>query len=112
MTRKASAVNVVLMILLSLPCVLGFNVLSGVEILGGNIMDLEDFLVSNILLPLGSLLYLLFCVSRRGWGWENFVQEANTGRGLRISNSLRFYMTYILPVIVLVIFVVGLVGFF
>ena len=106
--RKASAVNVVLMILLSLPCVLGFNVLSGVEIFGGNIMDLEDFLVSNILLPLGSLLYLLFCVSRKGWGWENFVREANTGRGLRISNSLRFYMTYILPCIILLIFLLGM----
>ncbi|MGN0964161.1 MAG: sodium-dependent transporter [Dysosmobacter sp.] len=106
--RKASAVNVVLMILLSLPCVLGFNVLSGVEILGGNIMDLEDFLVSNILLPLGSLLYLLFCVSRKGWGWENFVREANTGRGLRISNGLRFYMTYILPCVILLIFLLGM----
>ena len=106
--RKASAVNVVLMILLSLPCVLGFNVLSGVEILGGNIMDLEDFLVSNILLPLGSLLYLLFCVSRRGWGWNSFIQEANTGRGLRISNGLRFYMTYILPCVILLIFLLGL----
>ena len=106
--RKASAVNVVLMILLSLPCVLGFNVLSGVEILGGNIMDLEDFLVSNILLPLGSLLYLLFCVSRRGWGWNSFIQEANTGRGLRISNGLRFYMTYILPCVILLIFLLGM----
>ena len=106
--RKASAVNVVLMILLSLPCVLGFNVLSGVEIFGGNIMDLEDFLVSNILLPLGSLLYLLFCVSRRGWGWNSFIQEANTGRGLRISNSLRFYMTYILPCVILLIFLLGM----
>ena len=106
--RKASAVNVALMILLSLPCVLGFNVLSGVEILGGNIMDLEDFLVSNILLPLGSLLYLLFCVSRRGWGWNSFIQEANTGRGLRISNGLRFYMTYILPCVILLIFLLGM----
>jgi len=106
--RKASAVNVVLMILLSLPCVLGFNVLSGVEIFGGNIMDLEDFLVSNILLPLGSLLYLLFCVSRRGWGWNSFIQEANTGRGLRISNGLRFYMTYILPCVILLIFLLGM----
>ena len=106
--RKASAVNVVLMILLSLPCVLGFNILSGVEILGGNIMDLEDFLVSNILLPLGSLLYLLFCVSRRGWGWNSFIQEANTGRGLRISNGLRFYMTYILPCVILLIFLLGM----
>ena len=106
--RKASAVNVVLMILLSLPCVLGFNVLSGVEIFGGNILALQDFLVSNILLPLGSLLYLLFCVSRRGWGWNSFIQEANTGRGLRISNGLRFYMTYILPCVILLIFLLGM----
>ena len=108
--KRASAVNTVLMILLSLPCVLGFNLLSGIQPFGegSNIMDLEDFLVSNIILPLGSLIYLLFCVSKNGWGWEKFTQEANTGRGLRISNAFRFYMTYILPCIILLIFLLGM----
>lgn len=108
--KKACVINCVALIILSLPCALGFNVLSGIHPLGGstNILDLEDFLVSNILLPLGSLLYLLFCVSRRGWGWNSFIQEANTGRGLRISNGLRFYMTYILPCVILLIFLLGM----
>ena len=108
--KKAAFVNVFLMILLSLPCVLGFNLLSGFEPLGEgtSIMDLEDFLVSNITLPIGSLIYLLFCTSRYGWGWKNFLEEANTGKGLKLRNSLRFYMTYILPIIILVIFVLGI----
>lgn len=108
--KKAAFVNVFLMILLSLPCVLGFNLLSGFEPLGEgtSIMDLEDFLVSNITLPIGSLIYLLFCTSRYGWGWKNFLEEANTGKGLKLRNGLRFYMTYILPIIILVIFVLGI----
>ena len=108
--KKAAFVNVFLMILLSLPCVLGFNLLSGFEPLGEGttIMDLEDFLVSNITLPIGSLIYLLFCTSRYGWGWKNFLEEANTGKGLKLRNGLRFYMTYILPIIILVIFVLGI----
>lgn len=108
--KKAAFVNVFLMILLSLPCVLGFNLLSGFEPLGAgtSIMDLEDFLVSNITLPIGSLIYLLFCTSRYGWGWKNFLEEANTGKGLKLRNGLRFYMTYILPIIILVIFVLGI----
>ena len=108
--KKAAFVNVFLMILLSLPCVLGFNLLSSFEPLGEgtSIMDLEDFLVSNITLPIGSLIYLLFCTSRYGWGWKNFLEEANTGKGLKLRNGLRFYMTYILPIIILVIFVLGI----
>ena len=108
--KKAAFVKVFLMILLSLPCVLGFNLLSGFEPLGEgtSIMDLEDFLVSNITLPIGSLIYLLFCTSRYGWGWKNFLEEANTGKGLKLRNGLRFYMTYILPIIILVIFVLGI----
>ena len=70
-------------------------------------MDLEDFIVSNNILPLGSLVYLLFCVSRRGWGWENFLAEANTGNGLKFPRWVRFYVTYVLPLIVLFIFVMG-----
>ena len=70
-------------------------------------MDLEDFIVSNNLLPLGSLVYLLFCVSKYGWGWKNFTDEANAGKGVRFPKWIRVYVTYILPLIVLVIFVQG-----
>ena len=110
--KKAAAVNTGLMVLLSLPCALGFNLLSGVQILGGNIMDLEDFLVSNVILPLGSLVYLLFCVSRQGWGWEAFLKEANSGKGLKMANGLRLYMTWILPFIIVLIFLLGMLDKF
>ena len=74
---------------------------------GSNIMDIEDFIVSNNLLPLGSLVYLLFCVSKYGWGWKNFLTEANTGKGMKFPKWIRFYVTFILPLIVLAIFVQG-----
>ncbi|MBO5228353.1 MAG: sodium-dependent transporter [Lachnospiraceae bacterium] len=108
--KKSAVINAVLMIILSLPCVLGFNVLSGINPLGAgtNIMDLEDFFVSNIFLPIGSLVYLLFCTSRVGWGWKNFTEEANTGKGIKMPNAIRFYVSYILPVIIVIIFLVGL----
>ncbi|MBR3456657.1 MAG: sodium-dependent transporter, partial [Selenomonadaceae bacterium] len=101
-------------ILLSMPCVLGFNLWSDIHPLGEGtiILDLEDFLVSNNLLPLGSLVYLGFCTSRYGWGWDNFVKEANTGEGLKFPKWLRFYVTYILPIIVLYIFVRGYYAMF
>ena len=107
--KKAVAVNAVAIIILSLPCLLGFNVLSGFQPFGtgSGIMDLEDFIVSNNLLPLGSLVYLLFCVSRKGWGWDNFLAEANAGSGLKFPKGVRFYVTYILPIIMLIIFVFG-----
>ena len=108
--KKIALTNTFILIALSLPCVLGFNVLSGVQPLGkgSGILDLEDFLVSNIALPLGSLVYLLFCVSKRGWGWKNFTEEANTGDGAKLPNWLRFYTTYILPVIIVSIFIIGI----
>ena len=108
--KKSSLVNAIAIILLSLPCVLGYNVWSWdwLKVFGGAILDLEDFLVSNILLPLGSLVYLLFCVSKRGWGWENFIEEANTGKGMKIRKWMRGYITYILPLIILFIFFFGL----
>ena len=108
--KKAAAINIVVMILLSLPCVLGYNLLAGFKPFGDNsaVLDLEDFLVSNIFLPLGSLIYLLFCVSKHGWGWDNFLKEANTGNGLKMANWLRIYMKYILPVIILIIFFFGI----
>lgn len=112
--KKAVLVNLPLMLMLSLPCVLGFNVLSGFEPLGAgsNIMDLEDFLVSNNILPLGSLVYLLFCTQKCGWGWKNFCAEANTGSGLKFPKWARIYVSYILPLIVLLIFVQGYVSKF
>ena len=99
--------------LLSLPCLLGYNLWQNVRpIAGHDILDSEDFLVSNIMLPLGSLIFVLFCTTRYGWGWEKFMKEANEGTGLKAAKWMRPYMTYVLPVIVFVIFVIGLVGFF
>ena len=108
--KKTAAINIILMILLSMPCVLGFNVWSGFQPFGpgSNVLDLEDFLVSNLWLPLGSLVYLLFCTSRYGWGWKNFQNEANDGGGIKERDVIRFYVSYILPLIVLVIFVLGI----
>ena len=100
-------INLVAIFLLSLPCLLGSNLWSGVKLLGMGIMDLEDFLVSNNLLPIGSVVYLLFCVSKKGWGWDKFLAEADTGRGVRFPSKTRFYMTWILPFIILFIFVMG-----
>lgn len=108
--KKSSMINLVAIILLSMPCVLGYNLWASdiFAPFGGTIMDLEDFLVSNILLPLGSLVYLLFCVTRYGWGWKNFKTEANAGKGLKFHNWMRIYFTYILPLIVLFIFGFGI----
>lgn len=105
--KKAIVVNGAALILLSLPCVLGFNVWSGFTTPVGNIQDLEDFVVSNNLLPLGSLVYLLFCTSRRGWGWKSFIEEADAGQGVKFPKWARVYVSRILPIIVLVIFVMG-----
>ena len=107
---KSSLVNFVLITLLSMPCVLGYNVWSwdGFAIFGGAVLDFEDFLVSNLFLPLGSLVYLLFCVSRRGWGWEHYKKEVNTGHGLKVHDWMRGYLTYGLPTIVLFIFAFGI----
>ena len=112
--KKACFVNCILMIILALPCALGFNVLSGITPLGEgtNIMDFEDFLVSNIILPLGALTYVIYCVSRYGYGWDNFVKEANTGKGLKVAKWMRGYMTYVLPAIILIIFVIGIINYF
>ena len=107
---KTGIVCTVSMFLLSLPCVLGFNVLSGVTTLGPDkgIMDLEDFIVSNLLLPGGSLIFVLFCTMRYGWGWKSFKEEADTGKGLKIAEWMRFYMSVILPVIVAIVLLIGL----
>ena len=102
--KKAVAVNAVLITVLSIPCILGFNVWSGVSLFGFSIMDFEDFIVSNNLLPLGSLVYLFFCTTRYGWGWKNFMGEVNQGEGIKFPKWIRVYVSYILPLIVLFIF--------
>ena len=108
--KKSSLVNLVLIILLSMPCVLGYNLWTwdGFAVFGGAVLDVEDFLVSNLFLPLGSLVYLLFCVTRYGWGWQNYKKEVNTGKGLKVQDWMRGYLTYVLPLIVVFIFAFGL----
>lgn len=107
--KKAVLINGAAILLLSMPCVLGFNLWSNVRPFGGSstIQDLEDFIISNNLLPLGSLVYLLFCVTRYGWGWKNFTQEADAGKGIKFPKWARPYLTFVLPLIVLLIFVMG-----
>jgi NSS family neurotransmitter:Na+ symporter len=106
---KSCLSNFVAMIVLSLPCALGFNVLSGIQPMGKGtmILDLEDFILSNNLLPLGALVYLLFCVSKRGWGWDNFIKEVDEGSGRRFPAIIRPYLTWVLPVMILLLFVFG-----
>ena len=96
-----------------MPCILGFNLLSGFQPLGSGstILDLEDFIVSNCLLPLGALCYLLFCVTKKGWGFENFMAEANSGKGMKIKKWMRPYMTYVLPVVIAALFVIGILNY-
>ena len=110
--KKAAFCNAVAIILLSMPCILGYNVWSFIQPLGAGstVLDLEDFLVSNNLLPLGSLVYLSFCTTRYGWGWDNFLKEANTGAGVKFPKAVRYYVTYIVPLIVLWIFIRGYMG--
>ncbi|MBQ9111511.1 MAG: sodium-dependent transporter [Oscillospiraceae bacterium] len=112
--KKSCLINGVLMFVLSLPCALGFNVLSGFQPFGegSSVLDLEDFIVSNLILPIGSLAFILFCTMKKGWGWENFTAEANSGKGLKVQKWMRFYMSCILPVIVAILFVVGIYNFF
>ena len=110
--RRAVVINAMLVLIASLPCVLGYNVWSGLRLIGGrDVLDSEDFLVSNLLLPLGSLIYLLFCVSKWGWGYDKYLEEANTGKGLRLPNSpiLKNYLRFVLPVLILIILIQGLI---
>ncbi len=112
--KKSSLINAVVIIVLSLPCILGFNLLQNITPLGAgtNIMDLEDFIVSNNLLPLGSLIFLLFCTSKYGWGFKNFIQEANEGKGVKFPTWTRLYISYVIPLIVLWIFIQGYISTF
>jgi NSS family neurotransmitter:Na+ symporter len=112
--KKAVFVNLFLIAILSLPCALGFNLLSGIAPLGAGttILDLEDFIVSNNLLPLGSMVYVFFCLYKKGWGWENFIAEVNAGSGLRFPQKLRIFYKYIIPVVLIIVFVTGYVNMF
>lgn len=113
--KKSCFINCILVLVLSLPCILGFNVLAGLTPFGegSTIMDLEDFLVSNLLLPIGSLVFLLFCTTKYGWGWEKFKKEANIGKGkAKVMDWMRGYLTYVLPVFIVILFVMGLINFF
>lgn len=110
---KTSVICGILVLLLSTPCALGFNLWSGFTPFTSesSILDLEDFLVTNCLLPLGALCYVLFCVSKKGWGFDNFIAEANTGKGLKVKGWMRPYMTYVLPTAIVFIFIIGILNF-
>lgn len=112
--KKAAWLNLVLILVLSLPCALGYSVLSGFQPFGAGtaVLDLEDFIVSNLLLPIGSLIYLVFCTSRWGWGFDQYQAEANAGAGIKVPSWLRVYVTWILPIFIVVVFAQGLWGFF
>ena len=108
--NKAALVNGVIILIASLPCVFGYNIWSDLNLIGGrDVLDSEDFIVSNLLLPIGSLVYLLFCVTKWGWGFEKYLDEANTGKGLNISKKLKPYFQFVLPVLILFILIQGLI---
>lgn len=107
--KKASIVNCIFVLIASLPCVLGYNVWSSLHLIGGrDVLDSEDFLVSNLLLPIGSLIFLLFCVTKWGWGFDKYLEEANTGAGWKLSGYLKYYFRFVLPVLILIILIQGL----
>ena len=109
--KKVALINIFLVLVLSLPAVLGFNVLSNVSLGSKVILDIEDFIISNNVLPLGSMVYVLFCSLKTGWGWDNFIKEANTGeKGFRFPSWMRLYFKYAIPVIILVVWASGVIS--
>lgn len=109
--KKAVIFNLIFILIASMPCVLGYNVLSDLHLIGGrDVLDSEDFLVSNLLLPLGSLIYLLFCVTKWGWGFDHYIKEANTGEGIKMpgGKAMKLYLQFVVPVMILVILIQGL----
>ncbi|MBQ4088634.1 MAG: sodium-dependent transporter, partial [Clostridia bacterium] len=106
--KKVAVINIALLIVLSLPCILSCGPWENVLVFGKNFMDLEDYTVSNILLPVGSLIYVVFCTSRYGWGWKKFETEMNTGNGVKIPAWFRPYMTYVLPIIIIAVLVMSI----
>lgn len=107
--KKSVVINAVIILIASLPCVFGFNIWSGFELFGQNVLGMEDFLVSNILLPVGSLIYLLFCVTKFGWGFDNYLAECNTGKGMKFARFLKPYFQFVLPILVLIVLVQGFI---
>ena len=107
--KKSVVINAVIILIASLPCVFGFNIWSGFELFGQNVLGIEDFLVSNILLPVGSLIYLLFCVTKFGWGFDNYLAESNTGKGMKFARFLKPYFQFVLPILVLIVLVQGFI---
>lgn len=107
--KKSVVINAVIILIASLPCVFGFNIWSGFELFGQNVLGIEDFLVSNILLPVGSLIYLLFCVTKFGWGFDNYLTECNTGKGMKFAGFLKPYFQLVLPILVLIVLVQGFI---
>lgn len=108
--KKSSVINFAIVFITSLPCMFGFNLLSGVNVLGMGILDMEDFVVSNILLPLGSLVYLLFCVTKFGWGFDNYYNECNTGKGMKLPRIVKPYLQFVLPILILIVFAQKFIG--
>ena len=110
--KKACLIDGIAIFVLSIPCILGFNLLSSFQPLGAGsgVLDLEDYIVSNILLPLGALIIVLFCTTKKGWGWDNFVAEANTGKGFKVKKWMRLYMKYVLPIIIGAILIIGVIS--
>ncbi|MBP3871727.1 MAG: sodium-dependent transporter [Faecalicoccus sp.] len=108
--QKSSLICFFVILIGSIPCALGYNILSNVHLIGGrDILDTEDFIVSNLLLPIGSLIYLLFCTTKWGWGFDKYIKEANTGDGFKMPRGLKPYFQYVLPVLILVILIQGLI---
>ena len=108
--NKAAAVNGIIILVASMPCVLGYNVWKNLHLIGGrDVLDSEDFIVSNLLLPIGSLVYLMFCVTKWGWGFDKYIDEANTGKGIKICKKLKLYFQFILPLLIIFILVQGLI---
>ena len=110
--KKAAVINLLFVLIASLPCVLGYNLWSDLHLIGArDVLDSEDFVVSNILLPVGALIYLLFCVSKWGWGYDRYKEEVNTGQGLKLpgGKAMKWYLQFVLPVLIVIILVQGLI---
>ncbi len=108
--KKSVIINLLFILVASVPCVLGYNIWSDVRLIGGrDILDSEDFIVSNLLLPLGSLIFLLFCVTKWGWGFDNYLEEVNTGKGIKMPKQMKYYFMFVLPILILVILISGLI---
>ena len=112
--KKAALINCIAMLILATPCALGFNLWSGFMPFGdgSNVLSLEDFVLSNVLLPIGALCFVLFSTLKKAWGWDNFVAEANSGKGMKVKKWMKGYMCYVLPLIIIALFVTGILTFF